>query len=612
MLLTRFRFPIVIAFHLVSIVVAFLGSFYIRFDFNIPHEYLLVFYSTLPLILICRLLSYYYYKTFSASWRFTYLPDLIAALKAVLLGTAMFITLLVFLEKLHGFPRSIILLEALLSTSIISGTKLFLRYLNEYSKKITQKVTKNVLIMGGGRTGVLLLNEIRSNKSLGINTVGFVDDNDYLKGRYIQGVKVLGNSDDIPELIKRFNVDEVMIALPSSGYKDIVRITDIVKNAGARIKVLPSLGKLIRDGSNAVGLKNVSTDDLLGRRVIKFCRTSDRLLMEEEIKGKAVLVTGAGGSIGSELCRQIALFSPRIMVMYERYETSLYEMELEMKKDFPELTILPVLGDILDAGKLNVIMRSNRIDLIYHAAAYKHVPMMEREPIEAVQNNVFGTMNIAELALTNSVSKFVLISTDKAVNPSNVMGTTKRVAELVIQSLNGSGTKFVAVRFGNVIGSNGSAIPIFKKQIAEGGPITITHSDMTRYFMSIAEAVQLVMSAGEMGKGGEIFLLDMGEPLKIIDIAKELIRLSGLEPQKDIEITFTGIRPGEKLHEELYWQGEGIIQTDNQKITMLRPNGPVNKDIFTKIKALRESSLKKDPKAVIKILKEIVPESVIT
>jgi len=609
--LLRYKTAIKIGFHFFSIALAFAMAFYIRFDFRMPEKYMPVFYHTLPLIVMARMASYVYFRTFSASWRFAYLKDLMDSLKAIVLGSTLFLALMVFMDRLTDFPRSVFLLEALLSLGLISGTKLMVRYAREYRSAVSTKVRKHVLIAGAGKAGVLMLNEIRYNKHLGIHPVGFVDDDPYKQGTMIQGVPVLGTCDDIPEVAKKYDVDELIVAIPSSGHKNIVRVTDIAARVELKTQVVPSIGKLIQDGGLTNQLKDVSYEALLGRRAIKFSREHDRKLLEEEIKGRGVLVTGAGGSIGSELCRQVCQFGPRVLVLYERYENSMYELELELKKEFPGLTVLPVVGDILDAGKLSDVMSSNGIELVYHAAAYKHVPLMEREPVEAVRNNVLGTLNAASLAIKNNVKKFVLISTDKAVNPANVMGTTKRVAELIVQALNGAGTSFIAVRFGNVIGSNGSVIPIFKRQIAEGGPITVTHPEITRYFMSIPEAVQLVMTAGTMGRGGEIFLLDMGEPIKIADLAGELIRLSGLEPNKDIDIVFTGLRPGEKLHEELYWQGEGTAPTGNRKITMLKQSSGDKSAILNKVEALKERAVRNDFPGVVTVLKEIVPESTV-
>ena len=381
-----------------------------------------------------------------------------------------------------------------------------------------------------------------------------------------------------------------------------MRIRSLCDKTDAKTTVLPTLSELMRDQQFTSQLREVSYDDLLGRKSVRFSREADRKLLEGEIRNKIVLVTGAGGSIGSELCRQIAQHSPRLLILLERHENSMYDLELDLRKEFPDQAFLPVVADILDVDKIDRLLSLNSVNLVYHAAAYKHVPMMEREPIEAIRNNVFGTLNLARLARTHRVEKFILISSDKAVRPTNVMGTTKRVAELIMKGMLGEGTKFVAVRFGNVLGSSGSVIPVFRKQIANGGPVTVTHPETTRYFMSIPEAVQLVMVAGTLGDGGEIFLLDMGEPVKIIDLARRLISLSGFQADKDVEIVFTGLRPGEKLHEELYWQGEGIVPTENKKITMWKPDGLDKATLFSQLDDLEKSIEANDVRAVITTL----------
>jgi FlaA1/EpsC-like NDP-sugar epimerase len=356
-------------------------------------------------------------------------------------------------------------------------------------------------------------------------------------------------------------------------------------------------------------LKEISFEELLGRKPVLFQRETDTKLLEEEIKGKRALITGAGGSIGSELCRHVARFNPDLLVLYDRYENTSYRCELGLKREFPELNVLPIIGDILDRKKFGNILESNRIDLIYHAAAYKHVPLMERDPLEAIRNNILGTYYIASESVSKKTKKFVMISTDKAVNATSIMGASKRAAELIVQGLAGNGTKFISVRFGNVIGSDGSVIPLFKKQIMEGGPITITHPEVSRYFMSISEAVQLVMTAGALGKGGEIFLLDMGEPIKILDVAKKMIEYMGLNPEKDIDIKFIGLRPGEKLHEELFWKGEGIVPTENKKITQLKPEEIQAKELFKKMEKLGEYELEGHLAEALRLLGEIVPEA---
>jgi FlaA1/EpsC-like NDP-sugar epimerase len=589
----------------------YVAAFLVRFEFQIPDGDYQVLVNTLPILIFVRLAAYYCSGLYSGGWRFVSMRDLIIISKSIFWGSIIFLVAMVFINRLQGYPRSILLMEPIFNFVLTSGIRFLARFSYEYKLGTLSKVLKHVIIAGAGKAGVLVLNEIRTNAKMGIGVIGFVDDNPLKIGTDIQGVRVIGSTEDIPKLADQYNIDEVIIAIPSAGYKEIARIVNIARSAQVNTKVLPSLGKLIQEDGIVAQLKDVSFDALLGRQTIKFKREADLNLMKKEIEGKGVLVTGAGGSIGSELCRQVAIFNPRLLILLDRYENTLYELEIDLRRKFPKQSVLSVVGDILDSAKVNEILSENQVNLVYHAAAYKHVPLMEREPVGAVRNNVFGTLNVARLAVENHVDKFVLISTDKAVNPANIMGTTKRVAEMIVQGLsgNGGGTKFIAVRFGNVIGSNGSVIPIFQRQIIEGGPVTITHLEATRYFMSISEAVQLVMSAGAMGKGGEIFLLDMGEPIKIIDIATKLIDYSGLKLGRDVDIAFIGLRPGEKLHEELYWQGEGIVPTENKKITMLKPNGLYPDRLNTQLKELEESSHLSNVQGIYTLLKEIVPEA---
>jgi FlaA1/EpsC-like NDP-sugar epimerase len=608
---TRYRRLGTAILQLLLTVLGYVAAFSIRFEFEIPAADYQIIIHTLPVLILVRLGVYYYFDLYSGGWRFVSMRDLVIISKSIFWGSIIFLVIMVFFNRLQGYPRSILLVEPIFNFALTSGIRFLVRFLYEYNLGTSSKVVKNAIIAGAGRAGVLVLNEIRTNAKIGIGVIGFVDDNPLKIGTDIQGVRVIGSTEDIPKLADQYDIDEVIIAIPSAGYKDIVRIVNIARNAQVSTKVLPSLGKLIQEDGVVGQLKDVSFDALLGRQTIKFKREADLNLMKKEIEGKGVLVTGAGGSIGSELCRQVATFNPRLLVLLDRYENTLYELEIDLKRKFPNQPILSIVGDILDSVKVDGILRDHKVNLVYHAAAYKHVPLMEREPVGAVRNNVLGTLNVAKRAVENHVDKFVLISTDKAVNPANIMGTTKRVAEMIVQGLSGnvSDTKFIAVRFGNVIGSNGSVIPIFQRQIMEGGPVTITHPDATRYFMSISEAVQLVMTAGAMGKGGEIFLLDMGEPIKIIDIATKLINYSGLKPGKDVEIVPIGLRPGEKLHEELYWKGEGVVPTENKKITMLKPNGLSLERLDTQLKELEESSHLSNAKGIYTLLKEIVPEA---
>jgi FlaA1/EpsC-like NDP-sugar epimerase len=610
--LMRYRIWLVLGFQLIVALVAYASAILLRFELELPKDLLPIFIAALPLHLIWRLATSHYYRVHTSSWRFASVQDLIGIIKATVAGSLGFIVTLVFVSRLAGFPRSVLIIEPLLNVILSGGARLLVRHHHQSRERENtkrHKRQKHVLIVGAGKAAFLLLKEIHSNSQLGIHVVGCVDDDPYKKKTSILGVPVLGVTDEIPQLVSRLGIDEIIVAIPSADYKEIVRIKTIAESTPAKTLILPGLSELISDQKFVSQLRDVSCEELLGRGVIKFCRDSDRKGLESEIQGKAVLVTGAGGSIGSELCRQVAQFNPAVLVLYERYESGLYEIELDLKREYPDLRVLPVLGDILDQEKLGRVIRENDIDLIYHAAAYKHVPMMEREPLEAVRNNVFGTLNTAKLACKCGVEKFVLISTDKAVRPCNVMGTTKRVAEMIVEGLLGHCTRFTAVRFGNVLGSNGSVIPLFKKQIAAGGPVTVTHPEATRYFMSISEAVQLVMIAGSMARGGEVFLLDMGEPVKILDLAKNLIRFSGLEPDKDIDIVFTGLRSGEKLHEELYWQGEGIVSTDNRKITVWKSDGLEKDLLFDQIKKLDEYVKERNLEGIVSILCQIVPEA---
>jgi FlaA1/EpsC-like NDP-sugar epimerase len=605
----RFRLPLILTFQAVVACFSLLGAFLLRFDFNIPPDQLALFYLTLPFALCSRMAGYLYFRTYTNSWGFAGMRELTDDIKATLLGSVSFILIMVFTMGSNGFARSVLVLEPVLSLMLLSGGKFVFRYRFHSPHSLDSRKVKHTLIVGAGRAGVSILNEIQNNSGLAARVIGFVDDNPYKRGTTIQGVSVLGSTEEIPQIVGQYDLDEIIIAIPSAGHKEIVRIRSLCDTTKAKTMVLPTLSELMRDQQFTSQLREVSYDDLLGRKAIRFCRETDRELLEREVRNKTVLVTGAGGSIGSELCRQIAQHRPRLLILLERHENSLYDLELDLRKEFPDQAFLPVVGDILDVVKIDRLFGANSINLVYHAAAYKHVPMMEREPIEAIRNNVFGTLSLARLARTHGVEKFILISSDKAVRPTNIMGTTKRVAELIMKGMLGESTKFVAVRFGNVLGSNGSVIPVFRKQIANGGPVTVTHSEATRYFMSISEAVQLVMVAGTLGNGGEIFLLDMGEPVKITDLARRLISLTGLQPDKDVEIVFTGLRPGEKLHEELYWQGEGIVPTENKKITMWKPDGLDTATLFSQLTELEKSIEANDLRTVMATLGDMVPES---
>ncbi len=598
----------IIGLEVLLVVLGYALAFGLRFDFHVPEASTAVFLRTLPYLLLCRAVTYFMFKLHSGWWRLVGMVDLEYLTKAIFSGTILFILGLVFFYGFEGFPRSVIVLEAMLSFGFMGGIRFTVRWLRETVSGARPKQFKDVLIVGAGKAGTQLLQEIRTHPQLGIRVRGFIDDDPKKQNAVIQGVKVLGTCDQITALGKRLSIDEIFITIPCAGYRKISDIVHRAKQSDIKAKVLPSMSQLIDKDGLWQRLREVPYDELLGRPVLKFRRESDLQLLKDEIGGKVVLVTGAGGSIGSELCRQVARLGPRTLVLYERSETALYYLELDLCRAERSCRIVPVLGDLLDREKFDRVVKQHGVELIYHAAAYKHVPMMQREPLEAVRNNVLATQMLVETALANRVKKCVYISTDKAVRPSNIMGATKRVGEMIMQANAHQGTKFIAVRFGNVIGSNGSVIPLFKRQIARGGPVTVTHPEASRYFMAISEAVQLVLTAGAMGQGGEIFLLDMGEPVKILDLAHRLIRSSGLEPGKDIEIRFIGLRPGEKLHEELYWQGENVVPTTNKKITRLRANGFDPQVLYAQLCRLQSAVEDREEEMVSEILEKLVQE----
>lgn len=608
--LYRCRLPVVVALHIGATIAAFATAYAIRFEFDIPPEEVAVLSVTLPYLIIARVATYLYYGAFVASFRFSGLKDLWNLLKAQVIGTALLVCMLVFMKRIDEVSRAVIVLELILSICMINGIRFIRKFLIEFREINLSTPRKNVLVVGAGAAGVIILHEIQTKQNLDSHVVGFTDDDPHKRNTYIQGVPVLGKNDEIPELVKKYKIDEVIIAIPSAPYKEIMRISEMASRSLVSVKVLPGFDRLIRGGPFLGQLDEMKFDKILGRRTVKFSRESDIQNMERELKGKVVLVTGAGGSIGAEICMQAALFRPATLIAYERHENSLYELELEIREKHEGLNFVPIVGDILDLDKMRATLGGHGVDIVYHAAAYKHVLMMEREPNEAVRNNIFGTLSLIRLAREYDVAKVVLISTDKAVNPTSIMGATKRVAELMLQCHGDARTKMISVRFGNVLESNGSVIPIFKRQIAAGGPVTVTHPEVSRYFMSIPEAVQLVMTAGAIGQGGEIFLLDMGEPVKILDLAKHMIREAGLEPERDIEIRFTGLRHGEKLHEELYWVGEGIVPTENKKIMMLKPSGGHDwSKVMANVERLRSAVESGSHVETVELLKRIVPEA---
>jgi FlaA1/EpsC-like NDP-sugar epimerase len=467
-------------------------------------------------------------------------------------------------------PRSIFLIVFLIDTFLIGLSRFGYRIIRRFIRgdNIQFKKKKRVLVYGAGEAGAIIIKEMKSHHEMKSTPIAIIDDDASLTGRKINGVPILGTGKDIVTVIDSRNIEEVIIAIPSMKRKEINEVYNICGDLGVLVKILPSVSQLINDTVSIKEIRDVSIEDLLGRDPIEL----DNTKVFDYVKGRVVLITGAGGSIGSELSRQIASYMPDRLILLDNYENNLYEINNELKNKYKELDLVAIIANVREKHRIKTLFEKYKPEVVFHAAAHKHVPLMEDNPTEAVKNNVFGTLNLVEAAHKNRVRRFLFISTDKAVNPTNIMGATKRMAEMIIQAFNGkSPTEYVAVRFGNVLGSNGSVIPLFKKQIEEGGPVTVTHKDVIRYFMTIPEAVALVLQAGGMASGGEVFVLDMGEPVKIFDLAKNLIRLSGFEPEEDIEIKVTGLRPGEKLYEELLMDEEGLKTTQNEKIFIAKP-----------------------------------------
>ena len=554
---------------------------YLRFDGVIDKKYIEVYVGNVIAIILIKIVVFYFFKLYSSLWKYASIEELMQIVGAAFVANICVLSYL-YLQQQH-LPRSLFILTGIMDVILIGGIRFGYRALRRIKNKkfAGNNKEKRVMIIGAGDAGATIIKELRNNTALNANPVAIIDDDEKKEGHRINRVPVLGQRIDIASVAKKQTIDEIIIAIPSASKKEIKEIVEECKRANCKLKILPAMHGLV-EGKVSIGdIRDVQIEDLLGRAQVKL-NTNE---ICEYLKGKKVLVTGGGGSIGSELCRQIAKFEPSELVILDIYENNAYDLQNELNRLYSDnqLNFRVVIASVRDKQRIERVMEDIRPDVIFHAAAHKHVPLMEDNPKEAVKNNVFGTLNVAQAADKYGVKKFVMISTDKAVNPTNVMGATKRNCEMIIQSINKiSKTEFVAVRFGNVLGSNGSVIPLFKRQIAEGGPVTVTHKDIIRYFMTIPEAAQLVMQAGAMAKGGEIFILDMGEPVKIIDLARDLIKLSGFDPEVDMPIKVTGLRPGEKLFEELLMDEEGIKATVHKKIFVGRPT-------FTDYKLLMKS-----------------------
>lgn len=602
--LLRKRRWLVEAIHGFLIGAALLGSFLLRFDFVLPPFYRRQFLEVLPIVLGVKLTVFTAFQLRHLAWRHVGMAELFRLARAVLVASAAS-TVVIRVWIGPSYPRSLCALDLLLCLAFLGGVRLLARVITEReTRRLVSGDQRNVLIYGAGEAGVAVLREIQSRPGSSYRVVGFLDDDRDKWDLRIHGVRVLGAKADLHRFVTAHQVHEILIAMPSATGSKITEILAACHAAGVRCKTIPGLSELI-DGKNLVRrIRDVNLEDLLGRPPVRLFADDVRT----KLRGRVVLVTGAGGSIGSELCRQIAQFEPAALVALDCAETALYEIDQEIRDRFPGVAFFPEVGNIQNPHRLAEVLSAYSPAVLYHAAAYKHVPMMEAHVFEAFENNVVGTLNVARAAVDFGVEDFVLISSDKAVRPANVMGATKRMAELIGLSMNGRGTRFMTVRFGNVLGSNGSVIPLFLKQIAAGGPVTVTDPTMRRYFMTIPEAALLVLQASAMGQGGEIFVLDMGEPVQILDLARNLILLSGFRPEEDIRIAFTGIRPGEKLYEELSAYEEDTVPTPHEKIRIFLGKGPTREELTDYMRRLREVCATRDMKNLVLGLKEVVPE----
>ena len=617
------NFFVILAIDILLLTGSLYAAHLVRFDFILDDKTLQTFKKILPFILITKFVCFYFFDLYRGMWRYTSITDLINIIKASTIASLLIISFILFRTRFEGFARSVFVIDWCLTILFISAFRLSVRlYFERFGKDKFWKVVKQILsspfikkvsnrkrllIIGAGDCAEKIFRELRDNARLKYNVVGFLDDNPVKLGKKIHGIPVLGCIKDIKAVARQARVDEMLIAISSASSKQMRTIVAHCKESNITFKTVPGMGELIDGRVTINAIREVTYKDLLGREAV--------VLDEEEIgshiKGRRVMVTGAGGSIGSELCRQICRFRPELLVLYEIAESPLYEIELELKQSFSYITVIPLLANIQNKHELEKAIKDYKPQIIFHAAAYKHVPMLELQPWKAVENNIVGSLNLMDAAKKFNVERFIFVSTDKAVRPTNVMGASKRVAEMLVQNRNGlsaSDTRFIIVRFGNVVGSVGSVLPLFKKQIAKGGPVTVTHPDVMRYFMTIPEASQLILEAAAIGKGGEILLLDMGVPIKIDDMARDLIRFSGFEPDEDIMIDYIGLRPGEKLYEELITEGEGIVPTKHEKIMVLKGTGTDQILLNGKINELIQLARDHDGKGIKAKLQEIVPE----
>lgn len=596
-----------VSFDVISIIIAAYGSLLLRFNGPIESQYLHRVNILIGSMILIGLAIFITFRLYHSLWQFASIIEL----KNIIFASIMSAIANILICELTGnpLPRSCYFIYFLLLVLMVGGSRFIYRFIRLYAARHNirgrkeQRPLEKVMIIGAGVAGEKVYKEILGSKSIYKEVICFIDDEPSKWNRTIHGVSIYGGRDKIIEAVNKYKIEEIMVAMPSASKRDLIDIFNICKETKCKLKKLPGIYQFINEDVHISDLKEVEIQDLLGRDPIKV-NLADIM---GYVTDKVVMVTGGGGSIGSELCRQIAANKPKQLIIVDIYENNAYDIQLELKHNYPELNLETLIASVRNEVKVNKLFEIYHPDIVYHAAAHKHVPLMEDAPNEAVKNNVFGTLNVVKTADKYKIQRFILISTDKAVNPTNIMGATKRLCEMIVQTYNKrSQTEYVAVRFGNVLGSNGSVIPLFKKQIKAGGPVTVTHPDIIRYFMTIPEAVSLVLQAGAYAKGGEIFILDMGKPVKIVDMARNLIKLSGYEPDVDIEIEFTGLRPGEKLYEELLMKEEGLQETANRMIHIGKPIELDERILFDKLKNLKKE-VYEEIEDIRPMVQELVP-----
>ena len=618
--LKNLKFYLMIFSDGIFFVIALVAAYLFRFEFSFNRINIQQIQNLIIWIVPLKFLIFLSSGLYRGMWRYTSIRDFWLLARACLLATLLIMAIILYLNRFVGYSRAVFIVDGLFTFFLTGGVRMIIRsyYASGVSPEIIQspfhkKNLKKVLIIGAGAAGEKILREIFENNQLHYRVIGFIDDDPQKQGRSIHGVSVLGTLGKITSILEKEDVQEILIAIPSADGDQIKNIVETCKDCNVSYKILPGMGELIDGRVSIKTLRDISYEDLLGRPPVQLDTTGIRGYLD----GKTVLITGCGGSIGSELCRQVIKYQPSHLILLDASEMNLFNIQMELQNERYFHKCEAILGQVQNKHLMEDIFKKYKPQVVFHAAAYKHVPMLEKNPWEAVFNNIAGSRLAMEMSIKHHVERFVLVSTDKAVRPANVMGTSKRVTELIMQSVQGNDTRLMAVRFGNVVGSSGSVIPIFRRQIEQGGPVTVTHPEVNRYFMTIPEAAQMILQAGAMGEGGEVFILRMGTPVKIADMARDLIRLSGKEPDVDIKIIYTGLRDGEKLYEELIAVGEDILPTVHEKVMVLKSNyqpgeGKILQEsreiLGNKIDELMKDALRHDSRAIKKILKEIVPE----